>query len=398
MQYLIEQNISDYINKYAEKIEKDPALYEVDEGYKYKAVATFQKEFDLDARALPEMLERAFSDSHNLVQSGQYFPRKMLILYAKKNSAVVRTALKELYQENTSIAARVDRFLDTMEAEFSSPNKQSYFDCRFVSFLLAAREPDKYHYVKVSEYRDFAKKVKYDLKLEGSQGKKFEEMAKLAILTKGLLGRSSEFRKAHALSTSSFAYKDTSMSWGTFDFIFNIARRFNVDIDKIVQRKIGWNDDVSKIRREVLEDLIVGDQEVDFVAGLSPEELLKQAKEYKPPKEAPGAKWTISKARQDNARQKERIKRIEKYRCQVCCYTFEYVNCEGKLRGYAEVDHILEKSKGGTEAYDNLWVLCANCHMKKTLGVIVIDPVNKLVTDGGVAVAIRDNHLNWSIL
>ena len=55
----------------------------------------------------------------------------------------------------------------------------------------------------------------------------------------------------------------------------------------------------------------------------------------------------------------------------------------------------MDKAKGGGETLDNLWVLCPNCHAKKTFGLIKIYKEQKKVMDGGQEIKIRDNHLNW---
>ena len=58
------------------------------------------------------------------------------------------------------------------------------------------------------------------------------------------------------------------------------------------------------------------------------------------------------------------------------------------------VDHIIEKSDKGSENLKNLWVLCPNCHAKKTCGVITIDLMTKRVSEGGREVKLlKDNHL-----
>jgi len=56
--------------------------------------------------------------------------------------------------------------------------KQSYFDHRFVSFFLAAYKPAKYFYVKSTDYRKFARQIRYDLNTSGKEpGEKYEEFA-----------------------------------------------------------------------------------------------------------------------------------------------------------------------------------------------------------------------------
>jgi hypothetical protein len=99
--------------------------------------------------------------------------------------------------------------------------------------------------------------------------------------------------------------------------------------------------------------------------------------------------------RKDNETQKQRIAWLEDHTCQVCGFICEYTRGDGTTGWIYEVDHIIDKSLGGTEAMDNLWVLCPNCHRKKTRRVIKIDPERKLVLESGVPVRIRDNHLDW---
>ncbi len=45
--------------------------------------------------------------------------------------------------------------------------------------------------------------------------------------------------------------------------------------------------------------------------------------------------------------------------CQICL-------SKGKTTAFQEVDHILPKSKGGTDALDNLQCVCTPCHRHKT--------------------------------
>ncbi|PAE37554.1 HNH endonuclease [Bacillus sp. 7884-1] len=102
-----------------------------------------------------------------------------------------------------------------------------------------------------------------------------------------------------------------------------------------------------------------------------------------------------TKKRKESKAQKERIAILEDHTCQVCGFKEGYLNFNNKKLWIIEVDHILEKSKGGGESFDNLWVLCPNCHAKKTRGIIKIDPTKREVKERGVHLIIRDNHLGW---
>lgn len=100
------------------------------------------------------------------------------------------------------------------------------------------------------------------------------------------------------------------------------------------------------------------------------------------------------KNRKEDARQKRLIARIEGYSCQICGFKYQYTNQSGKKACIYEVDHIQEKSSGGNENPDNLWVLCPNCHAKKTKGIITIDKERQIVKEDGVEIKLHhDSHL-----
>ncbi len=394
-QFLIENNINEYVKFYSKRILKDPIFYEADEAYKYKAVATFQKEFDLEAKNLAVMLEKALADAHNLVQSGQYYPKNMLIRFAQKNEIFVRNLLKTLLENNKLVSERIDYFIKEIKKEFSLINEQHYIDARFLSFFLASSCPEKYFYVKPKEYKKFANMVGYNLALEGSQGNRYEAMAELSEVTREILRMNDSFKQVHKVIVEKFDYRDTSIGWGTFDFIFDVARREGAVLDP-VNKKINWQARLVEAKKESIKDLLSEEESFDETVVKSKNEILVEASGYRP-KETEGYRQKTGqyKTRVDNTRQKIRIKILEDYICQVCGSTFEYQNSDGKIRKYAEADHIIDKIDGGTEELGNLWVLCANCHMKKTLGVINIDPNKKIVRENGKDISIRDNHLGW---
>nr|WP_240754574.1 HNH endonuclease signature motif containing protein [Lampropedia aestuarii] len=58
-------------------------------------------------------------------------------------------------------------------------------------------------------------------------------------------------------------------------------------------------------------------------------------------------------------RLREQILRRDLYLCQVC-------KREGRLTEATEVDHITNKSEGGTDEPKNLQAICTCCHKSKT--------------------------------
>ena len=94
----------------------------------------------------------------------------------------------------------------------------------------------------------------------------------------------------------------------------------------------------------------------------------------------------------ESKKQKERIAILENHTCQICGFYQSYINQYGHKRYIIEVDHIIEKSKGGGENMHNLLVLCPNCHAKKTYGIITIDDDYR-VYENGQEIKIKDHHL-----
>ncbi len=102
------------------------------------------------------------------------------------------------------------------------------------------------------------------------------------------------------------------------------------------------------------------------------------------------------KVRVENRNQKKRIAQLEDYSCQVCNWAVEWTNSKGGRSYRIDIDHIVDKSKGGGEEVSNLWALCPNCHIKKTVGVLKINPRTKKITEKGVEIKLHhDNHLGW---
>ena len=119
--------------------------------------------------------------------------------------------------------------------------------------------------------------------------------------------------------------------------------------------------------------------------------ILQDAINYKDPEQ----QYNISnnvKQRIESKKQKERIAILENHTCQICGFNQSYINESGNRKWIIEVDHIVEKSKGGGETIDNLMVLCPNCHAKKTYGIIKIDKDYR-VYENNKEIPISDHHL-----
>ncbi|MGB7294287.1 MAG: HNH endonuclease signature motif containing protein [Candidatus Aminicenantales bacterium] len=389
----IQDNIADYVSNYVQHVLKDLPFYQKDEGYKFQAVATFQKGFSLKSKNWLPMIERALKDASNLVQSGQYFPKGMLLHYIQKDETFVRKEFEKFLVGKENIVRRIDDFIYNFQKKFppSGRYKQSYFDYRFLSFFLASYKPDEYFYVKSSDYKRFSKQIGCDLDTSGREpGEKYQEFAELAEITREVLKGDEEFKKVHQKIVSKFDFKDPDLNWGTYDFIFNVSRERWKEKVVIGEKRAKKISDFREYYRDTTDD---EDKIEGQISGKSTQELLEEGKSFKPHSAAYIEKAGNYKVRLESTKQKRIIKELNEYSCQICGFTFAYKDAKGRDRKYAQVDHIIDKSDNGTEELSNLWVLCPNCHAQKTLGVIIVDKNKKQVSRNGEKVKFKPGHL-----
>ncbi|PJA39863.1 hypothetical protein CO179_04175, partial [candidate division WWE3 bacterium CG_4_9_14_3_um_filter_39_7] len=271
---------------------------------------------------------------------------------------------------------------------------KSYFDYRFVGVLLAVYNPEEYIAVKYKEFKKFAHIVGYDINISGTNGEKYTSFYRFAKFVRSVLRNNNEFIKVHNRITTPFDYKDKSLSWGTTDFIFNVSRHLDSDFNREAEAVIQQNLDIQTSKEEELEDMLVDDEIVEIETARYRDDVIELAKKYIPHGNAYVEKEGKYTVRQDSAAQKERIKILENYSCQICGISFEYINANGKKKQYIHADHIIDKHKGGTEKLHNLWILCPNCHTKKTLGIITIDTDEERICEKGTEIFLHhDNHL-----
>lgn len=138
--------------------ESFPTRFKEDEGYKWQAVAWFQKYWNLDAEDFGEMFKIATEKTFNLLASNHYFPKAMIGEFIKSaGTEVVREMFTFLFDETKDLAERIAYFIET-----SDNNLTKYFGDKYashfqnlnsISTYLWLRFPDKYYIYRYSEYK-----------------------------------------------------------------------------------------------------------------------------------------------------------------------------------------------------------------------------------------------------
>lgn len=150
--------VYNYYKEHYESIEKK-------ELYKWKAVVHFKDTWNIDAENFPEMLENALKKTSNLMSSGNYYPRKMIVWAAQKEPEKVRELFRQLYDLSLDLKERMSLFRDGID-EIVVEHKEgkvskSYQDHRAIMVYLNMRYPDKYYLYKYNMFVDFAELIDY---------------------------------------------------------------------------------------------------------------------------------------------------------------------------------------------------------------------------------------------
>ncbi|MGN0690199.1 MAG: AAA family ATPase [Oscillospiraceae bacterium] len=158
---------TDYeVNK---KIKNIIALYKDDfirinkeERFKWEAINTYKKVWDIDSDNFASMIESAFRDHGALLKAGNYYPYKMLVTFAEAEPETVRSLFKTLYDENLDLNARISAFKEGFNNFYKPQNLNSYQDLHAISVYLTFEYPEKYYIYQYRVLKNFVKAISYN--------------------------------------------------------------------------------------------------------------------------------------------------------------------------------------------------------------------------------------------
>jgi hypothetical protein len=132
-----------------------------EEIYKWKAVKCYQDNWNIEAENFYEMLLASLSRTKNLLDSGQYFPLRMIVQYAEHRPDEVRQLFENLYNEHEDLFERIQNFKTKINAINNEifENKKSYQDLRAVIVYLVLRYPERYFFYKFKMFKQFSEKL-----------------------------------------------------------------------------------------------------------------------------------------------------------------------------------------------------------------------------------------------
>lgn len=216
------------LKQYIEVYKQNFEFINNEELYKWKAVKHFKNHWDIEARDFPSMLSLSFKKTVNLIQSGQYFPLKMIKLYAEKEPETVREAFWYLFNLENDIEERIVQFQNILKLinDRHSPEKSSYQDKRAVSVYLTLRYPEIYYFYKYEMYKSFAKKLELAFKPKAADFETLVQYDKICNIIRFYLSEDKDLLKLHLDRLDEECYIDENLHILTQDFIYSIATHF----------------------------------------------------------------------------------------------------------------------------------------------------------------------------
>ena len=216
------QIVKSYIEEYKRNFEQ----VHDQEIYKWKAVKQFQDNFDIDAVDFHDNLELALSKAGNLLDSGQYFPKRMLLKNVEQSPERIREMFIILYDEAFDILERVENF----RSDFKDLNTTSfddlndYQDHRAVLVYLTLYYPERYFFYKFQMFKDFAEKVEFTYRPIGGRTENIGQFHNLCELIRYEIEQDQELLNLHENRLDSECFRDKDHNVLTQDFIYAVVR------------------------------------------------------------------------------------------------------------------------------------------------------------------------------
>jgi len=228
--------IKSYISEYKKRFN----FVNRQEIYKWKAVKQFQDNWNINAADFKSMLDNALKLSHNLLHSGMYFPREMLLKNAAKFPEEIRALFRHLFNEEEDIYHRIKSF----SSEFKNlnsrnfNNRKDYQDHRAIMVYLALKYPNRFYFYKYKIFKSFADRINYEYKPVAGRIENIGQFQNLCNLVKHELASDQELLQLHKDSITHDCFYDKSLNILTQDFIYAVEGHLEIsDVPRRIEFK-----------------------------------------------------------------------------------------------------------------------------------------------------------------
>lgn len=205
--------------------------------YKWQAIKCFQSNWNLMAENFPQMLEASLALTKNLLDSGLYYPKRMLIKNAETNPEFVRQLFVSFYDEEQDLITRVGNFKESIRqhSRKAFPTlKNDYQDLRAISVYLCLHYPDRYYFFKYELLKKIVQLVDYPYQPSRGNFENLLQYLTLCNIMREEILKDNELLELHKTRLTENEFSDSSFNVLTQDVIFAATRH----IEKFKQIKM----------------------------------------------------------------------------------------------------------------------------------------------------------------
>lgn len=213
-----------------------------EEIYKWRAVKRFQDYWDINAENFAETLKNSLSLTGNLLDSGLYFPRRMLLQYTEREPEAIRSLFSALFNEEKDWIERIINFQTDIAAINKKyfPDKHHYQDHRAVLVYLALHYPDIYFLYKFKMFKKFVQEVDYPYRPVKGRIENLTVYSNLCELLREEIIKDSELLELHKSRLNESHYFDTSFNILTQDVIYATVWHFK-KFGNLIEQKTAFS-------------------------------------------------------------------------------------------------------------------------------------------------------------
>lgn len=210
------------------------------EKFKWVAVKNFQDHWDVRAEDFAGMLEKALAETYELLSASHFYPRSMILRFARDYPEKTRAMFINLYDEDQDPIDRILKFVwdaDLFDEYYEDRDwRLHYQTVNSVSTYLWLRFPDKYYIYKFAEFNEAARLLQntYTPK-SGKNEVNFKEHNKFCEEIRILLREDAELIKMFTAAIDHDCYPDPQSFTLAIDFVYYTKNYYQKNQEREVQ-------------------------------------------------------------------------------------------------------------------------------------------------------------------
>ena len=254
------------------KYKADFNTYISREIYKWEAVKEFQDNWNIDDDDFADMLSRSLAKTKNLLDVQAFYPKGMILNYAKDYPDEIRALFAILYEEDDDITQRIDAFklgIEKVHKYWDTKGGLNHYQTdNVISTYLWLRFPDKYYIYKPSSAKKVCQELNYSVRLHGMGTQAIISSYELFDLIADRLKQDKEYTYMLKNALTPNSYPDDNMKTATVDFVYYVYRYMSDSDNKRTDKVTCSTWDEAIIR-------VLGDENIPLKGRELAEKILK---------------------------------------------------------------------------------------------------------------------------